>query len=180
MARARSCSSVDCCAGELVAALPRFVGPGRGWVALQVVVPGLAGRVHEVELLERESAVEPGFDRRVLLLDRALGGFERLRDVRGLVETARAHEVGSGQVALEPGVLRVLCGRRLERLHRAVEVARDQVCHRQCAERLGRCRSPCVRGCARRRRAPLAIARPSPAGRRPSAGPRVGRAGSRR
>ena len=67
-----------------------------------------------MELLEGEGAVEPGFVRSVLELDRFLGGFERLREVGGLVKAGRAHEVGRGEVAQQAGVLRGLGRRRLE------------------------------------------------------------------
>ena len=124
--------------GELLEVLAGFVGPGRGRVALQEVFPGLLGGVHEVELLEGEGAVEPGFVRSVLELDRFLGGFEGLRDVGGLVEAARAHEVGRGEVAQQAGVLRGLGRRRLEGFDGFGDVARDEVGDGESPQPLGR------------------------------------------
>lgn len=107
--------------------LARLVRPTRGRVALQEVLPGLPGGVREVKALEGERAVEPRLVRRVEKLDRLPGGLEGLREIRRQVEAARPHEVGRSEVTLQPRALRVLGRRRLERLDRAADVARDEI-----------------------------------------------------
>ncbi len=107
--------------------LTGLVGPGRGWVALEVVVPGLAGCVYEVQPLEGEGAVEPGLLGRVLDDDGLFRRLECLRNVCRLVGLRRPREVGRGEVAQQARVLGGLGRSRLEGLDRAAHVSRNQV-----------------------------------------------------
>ena len=107
--------------------LSRLVGPAGGRVPLEVVLPGLAGGVDEVEALEGEGAVEPGLLGRVLQGDGLLRGFEGLRNVRGLVGLGGPREVGRGEVAQQARVLGLLGRSRLEGLDGRGDVSRDEI-----------------------------------------------------
>src|SRR5262249_14324716 len=119
-------------------AVPRFVGPRRARAALQILRPGVARFVLELEALEGDGTVERRFGQPAIVLDRAVGHRERLRQILRLAAACPPRDIGGGQVAERTRIRNLDVDGFFKRLHAAVDVADRQVRETKHAERVRR------------------------------------------